>query len=362
MLDKDINQLIDCYTQVLRQKRLLPPIRNPTVLALDTEFDKEGLISLCLSCSPQSIPPLFKERTNSSTQLIFPEKKTLTIDDFLAIINQFCVNHRLSTNSTIYILCHFAQAELQHIENLWREMRVRVYLKSMYAEYKGKLHLQIVDTFAHFMCGLDKVAKTVGLEKMSLDGVGEKPEKYWKENMRQLLQEHPDVFREYAERDSKVLIEAFLQRRQFFLDNFGIDTLRMVTLAHTAQQVFTSARNKQGNRLFLKEQVEPIIEDEWVNHQARKGSEWQTKWHRAATYAGSRDKRYFAMKCYWGGRREAFIRGFLNEPVEFGMLNKCNPTMARLPLPNQTTEWKSIEGRGTIDEFFKPKTCWLREL
>jgi len=329
MLDKDINQLIDCYTQVLKNKKKLGQIRNPTVVALDTEFDRDGLISLCL-CLETSIAPLYK-----ATKLIFSVTPTITIQQLIDYIEEFCYqNNSNNDNHTVYVLCHFAQAELQHIEDLWKQLRIRVFNKSMYADYDGKVKLKIIDTFAHFMCGLDKVAKTVGMEKMSLEGVGGESEKYWKENMRQLLREHPEVFEKYAKRDSEVLITAFMQRRNFFLEKFNLDTLRMVTLAQTAQTVFTTQ--------FLTEPIEPTSE-EWVNHQAKTSRGWQTKWHRAFTYAGSRDKRYFAMKCYWGGRREAFIRGFYPEPVEIWDVKQMYPAMARLPLPNRETRWAYLD-------------------
>ncbi|MFB3889881.1 MAG: DNA polymerase [Candidatus Bathyarchaeia archaeon] len=326
MLDRDINQLVDCYTQVLAPKRMLGEITNPTI----------------------------------------------TIQQLISHIKTFCNENSIRVGKTVYVLCHFAQAELQHIEDLWKNLKVRVYLKSMYAEYHGELHLIVVDTFAHFMCGLDKVAKTVGMEKMSLEGVGGESEKYWKENMRQLLREHPDIFEKYAKRDSEVLIKAFTERRKFFLDRFGLDTLRMVTLAQTAQQIFTASGN------FLTETAEPYTV-EWASHKAKsrrssakesatttKIDEWVTQWHRVKTYCGSRDKRYFAMKCYWGGRREAFTRGFLDEPVEIWDVKQMYPSMARLPLPNQYTKWsylepnsnsmqKPIEGSISIGNFFSQK-------
>ncbi|MDI6715310.1 MAG: DNA polymerase [Thermodesulfovibrio sp.] len=50
------------------------------------------------------------------------------------------------------------------------------------------------------------------------------------------------------------------------------------------------------------------------------------------------------MKCYWGGRREAFFRGLINSPVEIWDVKQMYPTMAKLPLPNKDTEWHFLEG------------------
>ena len=320
MLDRDINQLIDCYTQVLRHTRARKPLENPTVIAFDTEYDKDGLISLCF-CVKTNLYPPFKSK------LIYSDTAKITIQDLEKHIMNFA---EAQAGETIYVLSHFAQAEIQHIKDLWKQLKIRVYQKSMYANYDGTVKLRFIDTFAHFMCGLEKVARSAGMKKISLEGIGGKTEKYWKDNMRQLCREHREIFERYAVEDVKVLIEAFHQKREFFKENFGIDILTTVTLAHTAQKVFTKD--------FLTEPVEPWKE-EWKSSQQNVNGKWTTHWQKTIMYDGSRDKRYYAMKCYWGGRREAFIRGYLEEPVEIWDVKQMYPTMAQLPLPNQTTKW-----------------------
>ena len=330
MLDQDINQLVDCYTQILKPKRALKPIKNPLIIALDTEFDNEGLISLCLSYLRPPTPLIY-------TQLIYSEKTSITINDLLEMILSFCRTFQIPISKTIYLISHFAQAELQHIENLWKSLQIRVFHKSMYADFKSEnVKLKIIDTYAHFLCGLDKVARSIGMEKVSLDGVGNRSENYWKANMRELLRLSPETFEKYAKQDSEILIKAFNQRREFFLKQFGLDILRNVTLAQTSQQVFTSTKQ------FLNEDVEPS-KFEWVSFSRNTKKGWKIEWKRTWVYDGSRDKRYFAMKCYWGGRREAFIRGLIDKQTEIWDVKQMYPTMAKLPLPNQYTEWCYID-------------------
>ncbi|MDH7506547.1 MAG: DNA polymerase [Candidatus Thermoplasmatota archaeon] len=333
--------MVDCYTQVLKPRKVLKPIPNPTIIALDTEFDKTGLISLCFSYQSPIEGHVY-------TKLYVSKHPTITIESLYGLILKFCRAYDIPVGKTIYLVSHFAQSELQHIPDLWKKLKIKVFHKSMCGEWEtpegyecsgelniGKVKLKIIDTYAHFLCGLDKIAKSIGMEKVSLEGVDNQPESFWKQNMKLLMLKHKDVFEKYAKQDSEILIRAFNQRRQWFLENFNIDILKCVTLAQTSSQVFSTR--------FLTEPIEPL-KFEWTSFNRKSKSGWRTGWRRTWVYDGSKDKRYFAMKCYWGGRREAFYRGLINEPVEVWDVKQMYPTMAKLPLPNKDTEWHFLEG------------------
>ena len=345
MLDTEINKLIDCYSVVLKPKKPLKPIESPTILALDTEFDSEGLISLCFA---------WQNPVDGSvvSKLYFSDKPTITVEELYGLILDFCGAYNIPVKETVYLVCHFAQAELQHIPDLWKQLKVRVFQKSMYAEWEapedyecsgeakiGRAKLKIVDSYAHFPYGLDKIAKSIGTEKVSLEGLDGLPEAFWKNNMRLLLDKHREAFERYARQDCEILVRAFNQRRQWFIENFGIDILRASTIAQASSQVFTTK--------FLTKPVEPV-KLEWTCFSRQVGGEWRTGWKRTWVYNGSKDKRYFAMKCYWGGRREAFVRGLINEPVEVWDVKSMYPTMAKLPLPVEDTEWFYLEGLNNL--------------
>ncbi|MEM2367013.1 MAG: DNA polymerase [Candidatus Bathyarchaeia archaeon] len=344
MLDKDIENLVGAYSQVLKPRKPLKPIINPLILALDTEFDSLGLISLCFAYQSPMDGSIY-------SRIYYSSKPTITIENLYGLIVDFCRAYDIALQPTIYLVCHFAQSELQHIPDLWRKLKIKVYQKSMFGEWEsegyecggqvslGKTKIKIVDSYAHFLCGLDKVAKSIGMEKVSLEGLENKPESYWKTNMRLLLEKHRDVFEHYAKQDSEILIRAFNERRKWFLENFNIDILRLSTLAQTSSQVFTAR--------FLTEPVEPV-KYEWTSFNRQVKGEWKTGWRRTWVYSGSRDKRYFAMKCYWGGRREAFFRGLINSPVEVWDVKSMYPTMAKLPLPVKDTEWFYLEGQDNL--------------
>ncbi|MDI6715311.1 MAG: hypothetical protein QMD43_09895 [Thermodesulfovibrio sp.] len=256
MLDKDISQLVGCYTEVLRPRKPLKPIIDPLIIALDTEFDREGLISLCFSYQRPMGGSIY-------TSLYISDRPTVTIESLYGLILDFCRAYNIPVGKTIFLISHFAQSEIQHIPDLWKKLKIRVFHKSMYGEWEtpegyecsgelnfDKVKIIIIDSYAHFLCGLDKVAKSIGMEKVSLEGTGNQPESFWKANMRVLMEKHREVFEKYAKQDSEILIRAFNQRRQFFLEHFGIDILRCVTLAQTSSQIFTTR--------FLREPVEPI--------------------------------------------------------------------------------------------------------
>jgi hypothetical protein len=323
----------------------LKPFQNPTIIALDTESDKEGLISLCFAYEPSLENSIY-------SKIYFSPKPTITIEELYGLMVDFCRAYNVPLGKTIYLVCHFAQSELQHIPDLWKRLKIKVYQKSMFAEWEtpegyectgeakiGKTKLKVIDSYAHFLCGLNKVAQSIGMEKVSLEGLDGQPESYWKNNMRLLLKKHKEVFEKYAKQDSEILIRAFNQRRQWFLENFNIDILRVSTIAQTSNQVFTTH--------FLTEPVEPV-KFEWTSFNRQVKGEWKIGWRKTWVYNGSRDKRYFAMKCYWGGRREAFYRGLINEPVEVWDVKSMYPTMAKLPLPNKDTEWHYIEGLNNL--------------
>ena len=342
MLDKDIEKLLGAYSQVLKPRKAPKPLANPLILALDSEFTGEGLISLCFAWQNPSDGSVH-------SKIYYPDKPTVEIEELYGFIVDFCKIFSIPLQPTIYIVCHFAQAELQHIPSLWKKLKIKVYQKSMFGEWEtegyecsgevalGKTKLKILDSYAHFQCGLDKVARSLGTEKVSLEGVDGKPESYWKANMKLLMEKHRDIFESYARQDSEILVRAFNQRRKWFMENFNIDILKLSTLAQTSSIIFTSK--------FLAEPVEPV-KFEWTcfSRKGRDGNHWFPSWRRTWVYSGSRDKRYFAMKCYWGGRREAFYRGLIDKPVEVWDVKSMYPTMSKLPLPNKDTEWFYLEG------------------
>src|SRR4029077_6218245 len=107
----------------------------------------------------------------------------------------------------IVLVAHFASAEISHISRFLSEFNLRTYNRALegsteieYFDPSGlenqyvvgnvefeKYKLRIIDLFGFYPMSLDAVGKMYGLEKISLDGIGGRQEKYWKENMDLLL-------------------------------------------------------------------------------------------------------------------------------------------------------------------------------
>jgi len=343
MLDYEIDHLMGCYKKVLRPKTLPKIVENPLIIGMDSEFDKEGLISFSLGVGEGGYNIVFES---------FPVAE-ITPQGLFAMIGTLCRKAHIPIQKRIYLLSHFAQSELKHFEDLWRDLKIRVIHKSMYGTFWiDEYQIIVIDTLAHFLCSLSKIGESVGVPKLSLEGIGGKSEEYWKNNMRELFREYPKVFWEYAERDVEILLRAFHKQRDFLIDKFGLDILKCVTVAHTSLTLF------RGH--FLKYNLEPLEVDYYTRPYKYADGTWGVRFEKDYVYSGSRDKRYFAMKSYHGGRREAFFRGLINEDVEFWDVQSMYPTVAKMPLPNEKTKWVNttkleeiLEGCGFLKCSFK---------
>jgi len=324
MLDSEISKIVDAYTTVLKPRKPRKPV-EATIIGLDSEFDGDGLICYSLA---------IKVDGRVISKVHYPGKPTLTSLEFATLISQFLRETGVEAQSKpVFLVSHFAQSELKHLEDLWSTLKIKVINRSMFGELGG---IRIIDSLGFFPVALEKIGEWVGLEKISLEGLDGYPEEYWKSNMRLLHEKHPQIFEEYARRDSEILVEAFSRLRNNILKEWGLDILHSYTIAHLSGEIFTTR--------FLTEPVEPVTE-EWQPYQVRNTrGEWVTRWRKTKVYGGSKDKRYFAMRTYWGGRREAFIRGLVKEPIEVYDVKSMYPTCARTPLPLKNTEWHHITG------------------
>ena len=250
------------------------------------------------------------------------------------------------TNDTIYLISHFAVAEFRHISDWERYEKDSPFIgKGDFMHWRAdvqvglkKYKLRIIDSMAYFMRGLDKIAKMVGEKKLKIEADG-KDHEYWISHMDELLEKHPDKFWEYAEHDSVVLVKAWRIWRRFFLDIFDQEILNdwTPTIASVAASLFRSD--------YLEDPVLPY-KIEWEPAQKRYGDKWEVTQRKVIEFVANPelgciyDLRLMAVRSYWGGRREAFGRGLLKEPLTIldfkGHYNRCGQTQ---PLPMASTKW-----------------------
>ena len=313
MMEQEINTLVGAFSNVLRPYNRRPRIlKNPKMVFWDTEFDDKGLISSQFA---------WFEGDALKSKIMF--LNDLDREKLYNIITGL-----VGKEGRIFVISHFAQSELKHLSDLW-ELDLSVYHKSMYAQYKN---IHFVDSYAHFLCGLDKIGKSVGVPKIEIGD--------WIKDMRGLLKHNPELFKRYALRDVEVLAKAWVKRRDFMIETFGIDILNCVTIAQSSLVAFKVN--------YLREPLEPL-KYYWSKKVRRENEGWKEYWVKDYYYGGSRDRRYYALKSYWGGRREAFGRGLLKCPIEIWDVKSMYPHMALLPLPLKDTRWFYTEDLTDID-------------
>jgi len=347
------------FDNILKPSKPKKTVRNVTILGFDTEFTNDGrLLSVQLA-------GLVADRIVSN---IFYTSE-LDKEKLFGYVKQFCQENSIALAENIVLVAHFASAEISHISNFLRDFSLRTYNRALegsteieYFDASGredqyiegtaeveKYKLRIVDLFGFYPMSLDTVGKMYGSEKISLEGIGGRGEKYWKEKMDQLLAEHPQHFETYAKRDAEVAILAYTRMRKFYQDNHGLDVLHYKTTPGLAMAIFRTQ--------YLGEPVVPFdLHPEPYHHKNKKTGEWKVSYrNRAFLREEWREPRRAAMLAYWGGRNEANGRGLLKEPVQLYDVVSLYPSAATLqPLPNARTKWiefSSIEGTAGLEGF-----------
>ena len=268
-------------------------------------------------------------------------------------------------NDHIFLLTHYAAAELRHIKD-WRE-KLREYnvINPKAAEAKiyggDKIHIftpdvTIIDTFAYFQTGLDQVARMVGMKKLKfgLDGRPWKSDddNCWIKHMDEFKLLHPKEFWEYAEEDPKILLKGFANFRDWLLNlrdgltELTVDPLQTRIVPTTPSIAIHILRRMMNCAEMPYEQSE--------FHRERRRAGGQYGWNSEKNITLQPEMlvvRQFAQRAAWGGRREPFGAGLLDSPVvalDFsGHYNRCGIDQ---PLNCEHTAWFQTTNPETIME------------
>src|SRR2546426_2877873 len=340
------------YDTILKPSKPKKSVANVTILGFDTEFTNDGrLLSVQLA----------GQNGDAIVSKVFYASE-LDKENLFSYVKQFCQQNSIELAESVVLVAHFASAEISHISNFLRDFNLRTYNRALegsteieYFDVSGrenlyvegtaeveKYKLKIVDLFGFYPMSLDAVGKMYGLEKIGLEGIGGREEKYWKENMDQLLAKHPESFETYAKRDAEVAILAYTRMRKFYQDNHGLDVLRYKTTPGLAMAIFRTQ--------YLREPVVPFdLHPESYRTKNKKTGEWKIAYrNRPFLREQWREPRRAAMLGYWGGRNEAYGRGLLKAPVELYDVESLYPSAAALqPLPNANTRWTQF---ASLDE------------
>jgi len=249
---------------------------------------------------------------------------------------------KLSSREHIYLITHYAPAELRHI----RDWAKAVKPENILIIGDDRIHfttdtLTLIDSLAFFQKGLKAVARFVNMEKITPGKREDGAE--WIKHMDEFKRKFPGQFWEYALNDSKILIIAITRFRAFFL-KLGIEILN-IRKAPTSPAIAIRILR----RMMKYHAAKYVLEKKHVERK-RKGGVWGWGSNmKAILHKSAIEIRIAAVLAYWGGRREAFGCGFYKEPIimlDFsGHYSRCGIDQ---PLPNCNTTWANSTDVATI--------------
>jgi len=343
------------YTQVMKPLSVPKIVKHAIIIGFDSEWNPETgeLISIQFAIAKNG--ELFSRVyyvNELSTQSL--------LEHVLKFLGEAQILEWLSgvAKPRIYLIAHFAQSEISKIKGFLKEWKLRIYNKAMSAEAsigaiddqeyemelhqkgwnkQGKYRLKILDLYGYFSQGLDKVGELVDLPKIDLDA----------SKIHLIIEQDPELFESYAKRDAEICAKAFMELRELFINEFGIDILKYPTTASLAGAIFRVH--------FLKEPNAPFRIEHRISKRQKASGEWTETVSRVYVYAGSLDTRNMALKAYWGGRVEAYARGYLKGDFEYYDIVSIYPSASMLqPLPNKDAEWiqfKTLEDALPLEGF-----------
>jgi hypothetical protein len=305
-----------------------PPriVDDPLLIGFDTEYRPHDGALLSVQFSARGTQGELESR------IYYPEQPKLSVEQFGVFLFAFIADLQLREpkKRRVYLVAHFAQAELAGFENPLRDWNITEAGKA----HGGRLELvgpgdkkwlvRLIDLFGYFPMSLAVIGDSVGLPKLEVDVL----------HVEELLQHNRDTFEAYAKRDAEIALVAFEKFRSQILSEFGIEVLVRPTLASVASDIF--------RRHFLKSYPAPVKTVE-VTENRRRADGYRRVSRRVEKFNGSWDIRYLACRAYWGGRTEAFIRGLYHGPVVMRDVISLYPHAALLqPLPTEKTKWEPV--------------------
>lgn len=355
----DLSRIDDSkYCHVMRPLLFKNPVKNPIILGFDSEWHPKTQKLLSIQFATENFAKVYyTHKLNAS----------LLFEYVLRFLQDSGLNEEITKlkKVRIYLVSHFAQAEISKIADYLSDFKIRVFNKAMSAEMifsdsndeyemyqkgnfrKGKFFLKILDLFGYFSQSLASIGELVGLSKLEID----------RTKIHLVLKHDRRRFEEYAKRDAEICVKAFCMLRGMFLDRFGIDILYYPTIAGLAAAVFRTH--------FLKEPIVPYQIVGRIRKSKKKDGTWKEGLVKETVFAGDFNVRHLALLCYWGGRAECYGRGLLHTPLEYYDVASLYPSSALLqPLPNKDTHWirfdsweraKMLEGFCRV-QFEFPKT------
>ena len=331
---EDIEKMEGWDTRVLKPIQPHKRMEKVSFLGFDTEFHEDRLLSVQLSL--RNNEGILKSKCIMENLESYDAKRLLK--DAL----DFMLENGVQPFNRIYLIAHFAVADIGKLKDCLKDFKFREINRAMHAEFivpensdekelqfkelsLGDFRLRIIDLFAYYPKGLDKIGEMIGLPKLEAD----------RANILKFYQENLEGFKSYAVRDAEIALKAFMDLRDFLWNKYHVEILKSPTIASVSSHIFRIN--------YLHESPVPYtILTKYQSYRTKKG-EWSTRGAKEFQYAGSLDLRKLALLCYWGGRAEGFIHGFIKGKFKLYDVVSLYPSVSMLqPLPNKDTKWLEI--------------------
>jgi len=191
--------------------------------------------------------------------------KRIDFNTFLGVIIKLAKQNKLISHlpKIVYVYAHFMRADITHFQDFWSSIHNNIdalrgtvaSIKSDYSSdftndasvkfkpeplYLKDTHRHTFRTYVRYIDtllitpgnqGLDAAGELIGVPKLEL------PPGYSKSDMRRVLDEQPEFFKEYAIRDAEIAVLYGLKMRQFVEDELNLSHLP-VTIGAFATNAF----------------------------------------------------------------------------------------------------------------------------
>lgn len=331
-------------------KHVLTPLKRGRVLkdyvdiGFDTEFTSEDN-----SAERELLSLQFSLGRGRSAVYYVNRRAGITSRELLDYMLKFLAEQHVKPRKHIFLIAHFAIAELSKISDFYDEFITAdgVKLRPKISEFNKAIlwqrrfdgafadtvTLHIADLFGHMKTSLDKVGAAVGYQKLKIEVDG-LDDSYWKLHMKELQLKHPEIYDAYAVRDAEVAIEAWRSI---------VETYKPLNLDPHCYGTYTSMTVAAFRRMMTKLPC-PAVEEKILIRQKMPHDVWREHVAKKLSFSGDLNAREMAVLAYWGGNNQAFARGYFEhiDATQWDFKSLYIIAGILQPLSNQDTEYKPV--------------------
>lgn len=333
-------------------KHVLTPLKRGRVLkdyvdiGFDTEFTSEDD-----SAERELLSLQFSLGRDRSSIYYVNKRAGISSSELLDYALKFLAEQRVEPRKHIFLIAHFAIAELSKISDFYDEYTTDdgVMMRPKVSEFNKAINwqrrfddvtLHIVDLFGHMKTSLDKVGLALGYSKLKIEVDG-LDDKYWKLHMKELQTKHPEIYDGYAVRDAEIAIEAW---------SSIVETYKPLNLDPHCYGTYTSMTVAAFRRMMTKLPC-PAVEEKILIRQKMPHDVWREHIAKKLSFSGDLNAREMAVLAYWGGNNQAFARGYFEhiDTTQWDFKSLYIIAGILQPLSTEDTIYRPITMQDVID-------------